>query len=296
MTTPTEIDPHILLAPEDFEAHWSPGMTDEEYHADQTAVGSSNLRLAFDSPKAFRQRFFYREEKPSSEALRLGKLIHMAALEPERFEATYKVCPDYGDMRSPARRAQRDEWLAQCAPGTVVVKNQAELDQINAITRSILSHRRGKDFMREGITEMPGFYRDPDTGIRLKIKPDFISVDGIRLNDIKSCLSSEHRAFSNQVYQARYDIQMFMQAEGIYRITGKFPDVISLIAVEKLPPYEAAIYFFEREDLYQAEVDYHAALKKIKTGIDKNYWPQRQTEIERIKVPQWFVYAASERN
>lgn len=294
--TRTAIDPRSLLAPEGFVASWKEGMSDEEYHADITAVGSTNVRVVLDSPKAFHARFFYHEQLPESDALRMGKLIHMAVLEPERFQKAYQVCPDFGDMRSPARKLQRAEWVESLPPGTVVIKKQDELDQIDGIVRSILSHKRGADFMREGIVEIPGIYRDDETGIRLKIKPDFRSVDGIRLNDLKSCLSSEPRAFANQVYQSRYDLQMFMQAEGIRHITGKFPDVISLIAVEKAPPYESAIYYFEREDLFQAELDYHTALKKLKTAIDKNHWPQRQTEIERIKMPQWFVYAASERN
>lgn len=293
------LTPRDLIAAPDFKAHWREDMTDDEYHADKTAVGSSSLRLLPDSPKAFYWRVFKQIEKKKSDALRLGTLIHLAVLEGAKFRERYHLMPEFmgytkdGKLsaQSGEARDKKTAWLNDLPPGAVVT-TQAELDMILGIIDGIFEHPQGPDLMKDGRPETPGYYRDEETGIRLKIKPDFVSFDGVRLNDLKSAMSVRGRKFGSQSFEKRYDIQMFMQAEGIRQITGKFPEVVSLIGVEKEPPYECGIFYFVKEDFLQAESDYRLALRALKKCIDSNKWPQRQTQIERIHTPAWFINAA----
>lgn len=285
----TVIDPKVLLAGPDFINHFDESITDEQYHSDKTHVGSSSLRLVLDSPKAFYWNFFKGEQEPETDAMRLGRIIHKAVLEGREFQNSYCIVPDFGDMRSKANREKKAAWLAD-RPAGQIMTTQEELDMILGIVESIMEHPQGPDLLKNGKPEVAGYYRDPETNIRLKIKPDFLSFDVGSLVDLKSTRSSEKRRFMSSIFEYRYDIQLFMYSEGTRLITGKKPDLISAIAVEKKIPYESAIYYFQEHNMVQAESDYRQALRRLRQCIDENKWPQRQTMIEPVEEPNWFIY------
>lgn len=286
---PKIIDPKCLLAPLDFVNHWNEEITDDQYHADRTCVGSSQLRKLIDSPKAFYWSFFKGAQEEETDALRLGRIIHKAVLEGRSFQDSYCLVPDFGDMRSKANREKKAAWLADRPAGQIMTTRE-ELDMILGIVEGLMEHPQGPDLLKNGKPEVAGYYRDPETGIKCKIKPDFLSFDVTSLVDLKSTRSSEKRRFMSSAFEYRYDIQLFMYAEGVKLITGKKPDLISVIAVEKKIPYESAIYYFQDHNLIQAESDYREGLRRLRRCIDENKWPQRQQMIEAVEEPGWFIY------
>jgi len=80
-------------------------------YAEIPGVNWSALKLIHTSPRLFKLR----QEKPREDKkhLRLGRLIHCALLEPERFESEYVAEPDFGDMRTNTAKAKRAQWLAE---------------------------------------------------------------------------------------------------------------------------------------------------------------------------------------
>ncbi len=70
-----------------------------EYHADYSAVSNSMLSVFRQSRQRYRDRFVTRTMSPPgpTPAMRLGSLLHLRALEPERY-----VCLDVRDTRCQA--------------------------------------------------------------------------------------------------------------------------------------------------------------------------------------------------
>jgi exodeoxyribonuclease VIII len=60
--------------------------------------------------------------QPDSRAMMLGRAIHCAVLEPERWASDYIVEPDFGNLNSNAAKAERAAWLAEIAPGQLVAR------------------------------------------------------------------------------------------------------------------------------------------------------------------------------
>lgn len=75
---------------------------------DIEALNWSSLKLMHTSPLLYR----YRQTVPreDSAALRLGRAIHCAVLEPERWASAYTVAPDV-DLTTRAGKAARARWL-----------------------------------------------------------------------------------------------------------------------------------------------------------------------------------------
>lgn len=277
-------------------AHWKENLSDDDYHADRTAVGSTDLRLVLDSPRAFHRRFLRYGTPKESNALRIGKIIHLAVLEGPRFKERYVVMPQFvgrtlkGELSSNCKEARikRQEWL-NAQPADTLIVTAEERDMFVGQIESILNHPQGKDLIKDSHIEIAGYHRDPETGIRIKVKLDILGRDFVKVVDLKSAAHSGFFEFGSAAFRHRYDIQVFTYAEAVRSITGRFPEVIALLVVEKEEPYESAIYYYDREDLVQAEVDYHTALRRLRECIDKDAWPQRQSVIERIHTPMWFI-------
>lgn len=80
------------------------------------AINWSSLVHMATSAKMLRWRVEH--PRPDTPALALGRAIHCAVLEPERFERDYLVEPEF-DTRSNAGKADRAAWLATLAPGYI---------------------------------------------------------------------------------------------------------------------------------------------------------------------------------
>lgn len=297
------IDYSKVLVSEGFTPHWEESQTDEQYHSDKTAIGSSSLRKALISPRAFFYDFFLNEKQPESEAFKIGKIVHTAILEGSKFKQRYVIEPVFTGVTQDGRptsnpnatdvKRKRANWLADL-PKDAIVVTEEEQRMIVGMIDSIMDHPQGLDVVKNGIPEMSGYYIDHATGLRLKIRPDLVGNDFTKLIDIKTTADGTFRRFGSSAFSYRYDIQLFMYAKGIQEITGNFPEVIINLTLEKTPPYECSIYYYTPEDLAMAEQHYHKALLKIKRCIDENKWPQRQKEIQRIYTPSFFMNECEE--
>lgn len=294
--------PSDLIAPIDFVNHWDLNVSENTYHADRTSVGSSQLRLILDSPMAFYDSYYGPPEEPKEkEHFRIGKIVHMAILEPERFKSLYITMPKFVGLTKDGRPSEQSkeakekkaDWLAALPEGFVIV-TEADLQLITGIAKSIMAHPQGPDLIKDCVPEITGYYRDPITGIKVRIRPDLLKKNYKALTDLKTAKSTKDVFFGSSAFDHRYDLQLATYLIGTKEISGVKPSIVTSMAAEKTRPYETAIYYWEDADLYAAFHDYRYALDMLSKCIETNKWPYRQQTIERIKTPQWFVYQRTE--
>lgn len=290
------LDIKRFLASQTFQPAFQPDLSFADYLA-HPALGSTDIRLALDSMKAFHKKVVKGIGGKETPAMRLGKKIHHAVLEPSDFRSKYLVEPVFegrtqkGELTTSLNctevKRAKAAWYSDIPNGSVVVTAE-ERDLIFDCVESILEHPQGADLFKNGRSEVSGFFKDEETGILLKLRADFLSHDNLSLVDLKSTESSDEYRFGSQTFKQRWDFQMGMYSSGIKAITGKLPELITLVAFEK-ESGECAVYYFESADLIQAESDFRKALLKIKKAIDENHFPMRQKEIQRIHTPMWFI-------
>ena len=268
---------------------WAPQMGEANYHADKRALSSSGVRKAVKSAATFRDYWTGKIKDEETDAMLFGRLAHISILEPTRFMEGYKVMPDFGDMRSSANRAKRDAWTADQKPGTIVVTEE-ECTNLTGMLKAITEHEDARMCLTNGTAELAGYYRDDETGLLCRFKPDFFSFDGRRLADIKTTKDCDAWFFGKDTLNRLYHVQLAMYCEGLKALTGvevKFP---TLIAVEKKPPYEVAVYVLDDAAMELGRALYRRALRRIKLAIDSGVWAKYQTRAQNLALPAYAFY------
>ncbi len=277
------ISPQIV--PEDFAPHWALDLTNEQYHSDRTAVSSSSLKLLVGkSPKTFINAHNGRLYRGDTTAFRIGSALHMAILEPELFKKSYVIIPEFSGKGSVAAKA---DWRLGLEASAVILK-QDEYNDLQEMINSVLSHQDACNILKHGKTEQSGYFRDPETGIKCRIRPDFYSDrHGGSLLDVKTTQDCRDSDFMKSIWNYRYDFQMAMYAQGIGLIVGKPIQYPLILAVEKKPPFECALYLCDEAMMEKGLNDYKMALNRLKECIDANMFESYQRKIQPISLPPW---------
>lgn len=279
-----EIDLSTLIQA-DFSPHWREGETAENYHSTKEAVNSSSLKKILKSPNSFRAEFSQRFKRKETDAMKFGTLVHTAILEGKDFQKRYAIMPDFGDQRTKINKDKKTTWLLE-NEGKLHC-SQEDLDKTLYMIDSVLSHKDAVRLLKNGKTEISGYFADDETGIVQKIRPDFVSFDLDAEVDIKTTVDCTREAFTRSIWNYRYDFQRVMYRQGIKAITGKEVNFSAFIAVEKEPPYECAVYIADEGFMDRAWQDYRKSLDLLRDSIINNEWPSYQQRLENISLPTW---------
>lgn len=287
------------LVNEDFENKLVEDLHEDIYHADKTAIGSSSIKHLLVSPATFLYHYTKpktaEETEKEKEHFKFGRLVHKALLEGSKFKDSYVVMPEFMDYtekgvmsaQSKGAKQKRAEWLEKMKAENKTICTEEERDHLIGMANAVLNHKDVFRILKEGKPEITGYYRDPETGIKCKIRPDFLPFTISALPDLKTARSSDRNDFSKAVWNYRYDIQMAMYCYAIYVITGRKIKHPSYIVIEKEPPYEVALYVCDNTVMEVGLSDYKRGLRILKECLLTKKWPQRQTSIQEIGLPTW---------
>lgn len=300
------IKPSDLIHDGSFENHFKHDVIDDVYHADKSFVSSSSLKLMLTkSPKTFYSRHFLGKGKEPTPAMKLGKLAHMAILEGKKFKEKYVVMPKFTGFTKDGRetdsphstevKQKKAEWISKL-PTDAVICTEEERDALVGMIESILSNQRAREFFIEGIPECSGYYVDPETKIRCRIRPDFFSPNRMILADLKTTRDCREESFKWDIFGDKfdplwYDFSLAMYSEGFYQITGKRLNLSAWIAIEKVPPYECAVHPMTIPVQEVGQIKYRQALRLLRKSIDENNWPgvQENGDTSLIVPPDYIL-------
>jgi exodeoxyribonuclease VIII len=271
-----------------FESVLSKDLSPQDYHGSLEFVSSSGLKeIAKNSPRHFinmlcEQQFGKTEEEP--EHFRFGRIAHMMLLEPSKFRENYIAMPDFGDMRSKINREAKEAWVKD-QPANAILLNQKEMSDLTRMAGSILSNPIAKKILSEGMVEASLFFRDKDTGILCRSRPDIFQIGGYVV-DFKTTQDSSPGVFSNSIRSYRYDLQMAFYYDAVKLVTGKEPEAAVIIACDKKAPFDTGIYMLDDDALETGRQWYKQALRILKVCIEKKKWPGRQARAQMISLPR----------
>lgn len=275
--------PNFIYLPEGYENKWVDGIPNEKYHALKQYVNSSSLRHILKSPFYFHWKF--QQEQRETAQMRFGKLVHAAIYEPVEFKRS-AVAMEKIDNRTKAGKEKSAKLKASLKPDQYLV-DMSELRKIEQMRASIAKHPIARIILDQGVKERSGFFRDPETGLACRFRPDQWFEDRGWLIDFKTTKDISKVKFSRSIDDYDYDLQSAMYCEGGRLITGKSVVRRVWVVVENVPPFEVAVYVGDERaeecgwELYREAI--HTLDKCMKSGE----WPMAQLEAEDISVPFW---------
>lgn len=273
----------------------------DQYLTHQGSISSSGLKLLLQSPQhylAYLSGHFKDEEDDEKDYFRFGRAAHMLILEPVKFKETYMVEPEFwgptkdGKMsqQSSAAKAKRDAWRKQIRPDAQLL-SQSEFKDLMYMLDSLVDHAQIRNMLKNGKPEVSGFFTHKETGIRVRIRPDYITVDSDNrwyVSDIKTTRDCRQGPFMKDVDYLNYDLQIALYYDGIWQITGKEPEAADFMAIEKKIPYPCQLHWCPDVLIETGRKKYEYALRILKKCLTENDWPAIQQSGEVLEPNQWY--------
>ncbi len=233
------------------------GISHNDYHVGP-GVSRSDLTRILQSPAHWKWGTF--KETP---AMRLGTAVHCCVLEPEQWEARYRI--HVKGARDDGRIALTpDEWT-KCL----------------AIREVVWNHPTCQDLFWEGFAERTAYWIDPETFLLCKVRPDWSR--GRVLVDLKTAADASPAGFTWAVRRYLYHLQAAYYVDGWEAAGGEPVKEFIFIAIEKEPPMMGIrLYQLSESVLMKGRELYRQGLDTFNRCMTRQEWPSYSQEIEML--------------
>jgi hypothetical protein len=253
----------------------------EEYH-NGIGVGSTMLKDMLESPRKYQLKHILKREPYESDALRFGRIAHMALLEPDKLIGKFVVKPKI-DRRTNVGKAAHAEWVAKLAPDAIVMTEDESQDLLGMI-ESVKEHKRTSSLLKRGKPEVSGYWTH-ETGQVCRVRPDFLIDDanGFTIVDVKTTRNLDR--FYLDAIEYDYPLQAAFYADGIEAITRK-PVIFVFLAIEKSAPYEIGLFVADESVRECGKIAYTEALIKLSECKTTNTYSFKNPDFKNMSMSE----------
>jgi hypothetical protein len=279
--------------------HLYQGLSYEEYTSTSTnisALRSGHLKHLKKSPAHLKAALEAPREE--TEALRQGKLVHSFLENPEKFMDTYVMEPEFtgktkdgkDSSRSAEARQAKVDWYASLGPKSIVVKKD-DITMIKGISKTIREQSRLRELLKEGMSETSLWVKDPETGVNLTCRPDFITKHG-HVVDIKTTRDASIPFFLNQIFSDKFSSPFYVLQAAHYSHCIKSAKVgngesFIFVAIEKEAPWGVRMFPLDSGQLDVGEQVRARLTKLYAECLSKDVWPCYPDEFVHTEIPSW---------
>lgn len=271
-------------------------LTMERYHGQPCAgpsVSSSGLRTLWSSsPAHFWLDSSLNPNREPDESERphfaLGRAAHHLLLQGRKgFDAEYVIRPSkWKDWRT----AEAREWKVEQLKAGLTIITDAELANITGMARSLAAHPLVKAGILDGAVERSLIWKDPETGVWCKSRPDAIPNASGDFADLKTCVSVSTDSLRRSLGDFGYHQQGALVAEASHHVLGQDLATFTLVWVEKEAPWCVRITTLTPEDLLRGQRQNQAALRIFASCVESGQWPGPggdQQDGEFLAISDW---------
>ena len=255
------------------------------YHADRTSLSSSGARtLLWESPAQFlADQLQPPDPKPVYD---FGGAAHKYVLKEGAEIVEIKADTFRG---ADAKIKQQAAWKEGKIP--LLTK---DVIKAKAMAAAVTKNRWARMLLEEGergTPEVSGYYHDPETGVRVRFRPDWIVwIRGqLFCVDYKTSTSADPKKFEKSAGDFGYHQQQPWYTDGLLA-TGIGEARFVFIVQAKKPPFLTSVVELERaaidlgRRLNRRALDIYAQCKAADT------WPGFDETVHTIGIPTYTVY------
>lgn len=246
-------------------------LSNEAYHADKTSLSSSGARKLLPPSCPAKFRWEQDNPQPASKTFDYGNAAHKLVLG----NGPELVLVDADTWNT---KAVKSEVSAIRAEGGIPLK-QHEIDMVNAMAAAIRQHPLAAALLDPayGAPEQSGFWIDRPTGIRCRVRFDWLpSIQGGRLiiPDYKTADDASDEAMQRAIAKYGYNCQADWYETGARALgLGDESAELLLIAQEKKPPYLVNVIGIEFGSRVIAGAKNRRAIETFADCTRTGHWP-----------------------
>lgn len=250
-------------------------MPEEEYHAISACSNSVLSTIATKSPA----HIF--APRPATPAQEVGRIIHMAVLEPNRFADQVVVAPKV-DRRTKEGKAQWEAFVSANEGKTVA--SPEDYETFKLMQSQVWVDDTARRLLEKGDAEVSVFWEVD--GVQCKARFDFISALGVAV-DLKTTVSAKPESFTYDAYKFGYHRQIAWYMRGAKAVGLDLANMF-LIAVEKTAPFPVSIFDLDAESYEVANMELDKLFAIYRKCKAENYWPAYEVDgknVHTLRLP-----------
>ncbi|HOW94055.1 MAG TPA: PD-(D/E)XK nuclease-like domain-containing protein [Mycolicibacterium fallax] len=275
------------------------GVPDHEYHADIAALSSSGARLLLppSAPELFRHKLDA-ERKPKRE-FDFGQIAHRLLLgDGARFEVLHPevvaLKADGSVAANPRATAGWKQAEQDARDAGRVPVHADDFARAEAMVSAVRRHPDAGPLFADGVAELSLFATDPETGVRLRARPDWtIGYHGTPtlFVDFKTTVCAEPNEFARKGSGFGYHIQaaFYLRVARLVDMDVGMDVRFLFVACEKTPPHMVSVVEFDRDDLAAADQLVTQAIQVFAECSRSGQWPGYPPGIHTMRVPPWLL-------
>lgn len=255
-------------------------------YARWSAVRSSLLRKVAQSPLHARYAMLHPDED-TTPAKAFGQALHVAVLEPDRFNTAFGIMPNLGPRQSSKVRAEEDAYRAAHAHVRFISKD--DYDLCIAMRDSVWQHPTAKEILSSpGVNELSAVWKDNGTGVLCKGRQDRFGVwaDAPTVVDLKSAADGSRQAFSRSISTYGYAEQSAYYLDGFNALAPMERKYV-LLVVEKEAPFCVAVYELDQPSIAVGRRKYRANLETWARCLESGVFYGYGDGCDDIALPAW---------
>lgn len=253
-------------------------MPNEDYHR-YDGISNSGLSLVARSPA----HYAYRSKFEQTRHMEIGTAFHTALLEPQRYASEYVTTHGVNDRRKSEYKEAAKHYGADC---TLTDKEGAGID---VMIESVRANQYATEVLnQDGWAELSAFIEDPETGVLMRCRFDWLTTDG-RAVDVKKTQDCRQRPFQRAIHTYRYHCQQAMYSH-IYRlITGEDIGAYHILAIEEQPPCANVLYTLDDLAVSHGHKEYRETLESYAKAVDSGVWSGYDAQADVIGLPEYVL-------
>ena len=245
--------------------------------------GMNNSKLGIIKRCPAKFKFLCENERSDTDALKIGRAIHTAVLEPHKFNDEFLCLPDI-DRRTTKGREMYAELVSQNPDKTILKPD--DFNMALDVATSIRSNAHANYLLQGAATEVTLDWVHPETGIGCKARVDAYNQELSTLIDIKTTQDASRSGFPKKLFAYGYHRQAAYYLEAM-RKNGEAACHFVFIAVEKEPPYAVGLYRLSDQTIQLSKQENDALLRLYAECKRTDSWPGYTQGIEDISIPDY---------
>lgn len=266
------------------------GVPFDEYAAWDAVNSHILVGFARGTPAHVRHELLNGGAEPTSR-LELGWLLHLAVLEPGRFDSEIVVPPKVDRRTKVGKETWERFQAANVGKGFVDADTRQKVLRMRA---ALQQHPSAGEFLKSaGANEVSLVWEEPEVGVICKARIDRVGMIGAWpiVGDVKSARSAARRGFERAIYDYGYHIQAQHYLAGLQRLApireGQPFRRFCFFVVESEAPHCVAVYELDESALVAAEQDRQRFLKTWRQCVETGVWPAYPDGVDLISLPPW---------
>jgi PDDEXK-like domain of unknown function (DUF3799) len=265
------------------------------------SVSSSGLRTLFAKSPAH----FYAEwpgnpnavERADKKHFVLGRAAHHLFLGEEYFSTLFAAQPEEypdaktGEMKKWTYAANHcKDWRDAHEVKGLSILTPDMIESIRGMAESLSKHPIIRAGALNGMIERSIFFKDKETGLWLKSRPDAIPTSSVDFVDLKTTTSVLWRDLQSAMAEHGYHAQGALVRRAAREVLGITNPTFTLVFVEKTAPYCVRVVTLKDGDLDRGENQNRKCLDAIARCIKSGIWPGpggEREDAENIELPEW---------